>query len=95
GAAVSHSHPFSIKAIIRKAYRYGQSFRTIKEKHGFDVIHDACPTLMDKVMVIMDVLMRHIRFFVKEGYGKYLFLLPIVRLCAYGAYWKGYASKKQ
>ena len=94
-AAVFHSHPFAIHAIISKAYRYGQSFRTIKEKHGFDVIHDACPTLTDKIMVIMEDLMRHIKIFAKEGHVKYLFLLPIVRVCAYGAYWKGYASKKQ
>ena len=93
-AAVYHTHSFSLRAIVRRAYNDGRAFSIFKREHDIDLLEDACPGLKNKAKLFLDDLRDHARFFQKEGYARYIFFIPFVRSCAYMAYWSGYRSVK-
>lgn len=91
-AAVYHTHPFSIRTIVKHTYNDGKAFRILKDKYGIDVLNDTCPGIMSKIKIIIGDLINHVTFFCKKGYKKHILLIPLVRLYAYFVYWKGYKS---
>ncbi len=93
-AAVYHTHSFSLRAIVRRAYNDGRAFSIFKREYNIDLLEDACPGLNNKAKMFLDDLRRHARFFQQGGYKRYIFFLPLVRFCAYMAYWSGYRSLK-
>jgi hypothetical protein len=93
-AAVYHSHPFSIKAISRRAYRDGKALKIIKKKYNIDLIGEVTPLFRSKIEIVFNDFKNHASLFVREGYMRHLLLMPLVRLAAYRAYWRGYRSVK-
>jgi hypothetical protein len=91
-AEVYHSHPFSVAALSKRAFRDGRAFRMIKNKYDIDLVGRAAPTIRSRISILSDEIKTYGRFFWNEGYVKYLFLLPAARLAVYSAYWKGYKS---
>lgn len=93
-ASVYHTHPFSLKAISRRAYIDGRAFKLIKKKYGIDLLEGVCLTWRTKARTFWNDIKQHFFFFRKHGHLKYLFLIPLVRFLAYKAYWNGYRSMK-
>lgn len=93
-AAVYHTHSFSLRAIERRAYNDGRAFSIFKRQYDIDLLEDAYPGLNKKAKMFLDDLRGHARFFQQRGYTRYIFFIPLVRFCAYMAYWNGYKSVK-
>lgn len=93
-AGVYHTHPFSLKAVSRRAYKDGKAFKLIKKKYNIDLLGGVCPTWKTKARIFWNDIKHHASLFRKEGYSSYVFLIPIVRFLAYKAYWNGYKSIK-
>jgi glycosyltransferase involved in cell wall biosynthesis len=93
-ATVYHTHPFSIRAIVKRTYNDGKAFGILKDKYGVDVLNDTCPNIIAKTKVIVKDLINHVTFLNENGYRKYILLIPVVRLYAYFAYLKGYISAR-
>lgn len=104
---VYHSHAFSMEWIKRRAFIDGQAFKLIKKKYGIDLLDGLYPTFREKVKwgpqkiarflgvalgIFINDVKHHLRLFKKNGYLRQIFLIPIVRLHVYKAYWKGYRS---
>jgi glycosyltransferase involved in cell wall biosynthesis len=93
-AVVYHSHSFSLKAVVKRAYNDGRAFSIFKREYDCDLLEDACPGLKNKAKMFLDDLRGHARFFQQRGYTRYIFFMPLVRFCVYIAYWSGYRSVK-
>ncbi len=93
-AVVFHTHPFSFRNIVQRRYNDGKAFGIIKDKYGIRVFEDLYPGIRAKIGMVVGDMVSHVRFFGKNGYGKYILLLPVVRVFAYITYWKGYKSVK-
>ncbi|MEW6584545.1 MAG: glycosyltransferase [Nitrospirota bacterium] len=93
-ASVYHTHPFSLKAISRRAYIDGRAFKLIKKKYDIDLLGGICPTLKTKAQIFWNDMKQHVSLFRREGYSTCIFLIPLVRFLAYKAYWNGYKSVK-
>jgi len=91
-ASVYHTHSFSLQRISKRTFDDGKAFRLLKDRYGFDVLNDMYPTIKDKAGMFIDDFWVHLKFFMRRGYGKYIFLLPFVKFYTYWAYWKGYKS---
>lgn len=91
-AAVYHTHPFSIRAISRRAYIDGRAFKYIKNKYSIDFLEGACPDLKTKSKIFFDDIKNHIKLFRQEGHIRQILIVPVVRFFAYKSYWKGYKS---
>ncbi|MEW6053868.1 MAG: glycosyltransferase [Nitrospirota bacterium] len=91
-AAVSHSHPFSVRDIVQRRYNDGMAFRMIKDTYGIDVVEDLYPGMTAKLRMFLSDMASHAVFFSKKGYKKYILLIPVVRICAYFTYWRGFRS---
>jgi rhamnosyltransferase len=92
--AVYHTHAFSLKAIEKRAYIDGKAFKLIRKKYNIDFLEGICHTLRSKINILFNDIKFHVTIFGKEGYIKYIFVVPIVRFLAYRAYWNGYNSIK-
>ncbi|MFZ2198326.1 MAG: glycosyltransferase, partial [Thermodesulfovibrionales bacterium] len=61
GAAVFHTHSFSLKAIVKRAYNDGRAFSIFKREHHIDLLEDACPGLNNKAKMFLDDIRGHAR----------------------------------
>lgn len=93
-AAVYHSHPFSLGAVINRSFNDGKAFKMFKDRYKIDLIGEAYPTTLAKGRLFVNDMSEHVRFFARNGYLKYIFLVPIVRGMAFKAYRDGYKSIK-
>ena len=93
-AAVTHTHPFSIKSVMRRTYNDGRAFGLIRDQYGIDIYNTLYPGFMSKVRMLVDDLINHVTFFRDQGYIKYIPLIPVVRFFSYFTYWKGLRSAK-
>jgi rhamnosyltransferase len=91
-AGVYHSHPYSLRQITRRAYIDGKAFKTIKNKYDIDLLGGVCPTFKTKVRMFLEDVRHHARLFRQAGYGRHIFMLPVMRFLAYASYWRGYNS---
>lgn len=93
-ALVYHSHPFSIKEVLRRAYIDGKAFKMIDKKYNIDLLQGVCPTVKTKIQIFWNDMKNHVRLFREQGLIREIYLIPFVRLLAYKAYWNGYKSIK-
>lgn len=92
--AVFHTHPFSLKAVTQRKYIDGRAFNLIKKKYGIDVVEGLHPGIGEKTVFFLGDLKNHLNVFVREGYLKYIPLLPLVKFLSYRSYIKGLRSLK-
>jgi len=91
-AVVSHTHPFSFSSIVQRRYNDGRAFRIMKDKYGIDVFEDLYQGVSAKIGMFIKDMISHVRFFRKNGYKKYILLIPVIRIYSYFTYWKGFKS---
>ena len=91
-AAVFHSHPFSVKGMVERAYRDGMACRVFERKYGIDLMQGSRPTAKAKMGVFLRDLGRYTGLFRQRGYWRHMLLIPYARFLAYRAYWKGYRA---
>lgn len=92
-ASVYHSHPFSIKYIVERAYGDGKALRYIKEKLDIDLTEGKIESRVNMLGHAFSDFMNNARFFLQERYYKHLLFLPIVKPLVYFAYLKGLKEK--
>jgi glycosyltransferase involved in cell wall biosynthesis len=90
-ACVLHSHPFSMNAIAKIAYRDGRAIRYMKENYSVDVLENAS-SLAGKCRYVLRDVSSHSVFLLKKGYVGSMFVLPFVKVFSYLNYWRGYRS---
>lgn len=88
-AAVYHSHPFSLKYMVKRSYGDGKALIYIRKKLSVDLTGGKANSKTRMVKFIVTDLKNNTQFFLREKYYKYLLLLPIVKPLLYIAYLKG------
>ncbi|MBA4374173.1 MAG: hypothetical protein C0402_15085 [Thermodesulfovibrio sp.] len=94
GAAVYHSHPFSIRDMLRRSFNDGTAFRLMEKKYHINLIQDACPTALSKAGLFLRSIADHVVYFATHGYFRHIPGAPFVRFLAFKAYADGYKSVK-
>ena len=90
-ACVLHSHPFSMNAIAKVAYRDGKAIRYMKDNYSVDILQNAS-SLAGKCRYVLKDVSSHSIFLLKKGYVGSIFVLPFVKVFSYLNYWRGYRS---
>ncbi len=92
-AAVYHSHPFSFRYMLKRAYGDGKASRYIREKIGVDVRSDEVPSLRGLVRNVCASIKRDCSFLIRKRYYQYLLLSPVIKPALKIAYLRGLREK--
>ena len=79
--------------MVKRSYGDGKAVKYIREKLGIDLTDGKTESLSNVIKKVRADFKNISRYFLWEGYYKYLLLLPIVQLLTYGSYLKGFKEK--
>ena len=91
-AAVYHSHPFSIKYIVKRAYNDGKAFKMIKNQYNIDLLDGDSNIMKLKLGTFIQEVKYHVRLCRESGFGSNILLIGIVKFLVNKAFRDGYAS---
>ena len=92
-ATVYHSHPFSLKHIMKRAYSDGKAIKSIRALTDIDITQGKADSPGSMIKKAWEDFKGTASYCRDEGYYKHLFLLPMVKPLLYTAFLKGLRSQ--